>query len=280
MTEGSTKILDSDGFVSGFVQVYGLRLRYAERLGDGPPLLICNGIGANLELAKLFARSLEDRHVVLFDLPGLGESDSCVFYPSMNNYSRFAVGVLDALGHRGEFHVAGVSWGGALAQQIARNHTQRVGALILMATSPGVLMVPGKASALLRMVTPYRYLSGRFMESNAGSLYGGEMRDRPDRAKLLASLTTAPTALSYMQQMYAGSRFTSLPWLHRIECPTLVMSGSDDPIIRTVNAKILTRMIPKAQLELMEGSGHLFMVMESDETAKRVKQFLNEFAKA
>lgn len=52
------------------------------------------------------------------------------------------VGVLDALGRRSA-HLAGISMGGALAQQVALAHPDRVDSLVLMSTSPAVRSAPG-----------------------------------------------------------------------------------------------------------------------------------------
>jgi len=64
------------------------------------------------------------------------------------------------------------------------------------------------------------------------------MRGRPDLAIDLASLTRAPATLTYLQQLAALTQLASPLWLHRIRCPTLVMNGDDDPLMRTVNARI------------------------------------------
>jgi poly(3-hydroxyalkanoate) depolymerase len=270
--------LAASGAEAGHVWVHGRRLRYARIAGEGEPLLLCNGIGANLELALPFARSLADAGVapvVLFDLPGVGGSPSGLALPSLCHYARLAVGLLDALGHRAGFSVAGVSWGGALAQRIARNYPARVRHLILMATSPGIIMVPGRIGALLRMATPQRYFSRRYMADNAAAIYGGEMRGRPDLAADFARMTRAPSTRTYLQQLLAVSTFSSLPWLHRIRCPALVMGGDDDPLIRTFNLRVLKALLPDARLHLVRGGGHLFMIQRPDETAREIAAFVH-----
>ena len=251
-----------------------MRLRYGLRPGVGEPLLLCNGIGANLEIALPFVQALPRRPVLLFDVPGTGGSAAAGFFPSFSRYERFGVGLLDHLGYQG-FDVAGVSWGGGLAQQIARDYPARVRHLVLMATTPGILMVPGRLPALLRMTTPQRYLSRSFMARNAAHIYGGEMRGRPDLAIEFAGMTRAPRTLTYVQQLLAMMQFSSLPWLHRIACPTLIMSGSDDPLIRPVNARLLAMLIRDSQLKIVEGGGHLFMVLQPQATAAEVERFLS-----
>jgi len=258
----------------GYLRVHGLKLRYARSPGEGEPLLLCNGIGANLELALPLVRALPGIPVVMFDLPGTGGSPPAWFWPSLSRYARLAVGVLDSLGYRDGFGVAGVSWGGTLALQLAREQKTRVRKLVLMATSPGVTMVPGRLSALTRMITPRRYISRSFMARNAGTIYGGEMRDDPMGAVEFASLTRAPTGFSYFQQVLAASTFTSLPWLHTIRCPALVLSGADDPLVRPVNARLLALLLGNARLHLVSGGGHLFMIMRPALAGGLIRGFL------
>lgn len=269
--------LAAAGAESGHVWVHGQRLHYARIGGSGEPLLLCNGIGANLELALPFARALAEAGVapvILFDIPGVGRSPSGRVLPSLCHYARLAVGLLDALGYRQGFHVAGVSWGGALAQRIARDHPARVRSMVLMATTPGIFMVPGRIGALLRMATPQRYFSRRFMAENAAAIYGGEMRGRPDLAADFARMTRAPAASAYLQQLLAMATFSSLPWLHRIRCPALVMGGDDDPLIRTLNLRLIKALLPDARLHLVRGGGHLFMILRPEETAREVAAFI------
>ncbi len=264
------------GLHIGRITIDGRVLRYAHRAGRGEPLLLCNGIGANLELALPFIREIQGRPVIIVDLPGTGGSQSGWFWPQLPRYAGMLMKVMTRLGMQGRFAVAGVSWGGALAQQIARDYPARVSHLVLMATSPGIFMVPGKPSALLRMLTPQRYLSRDYMARNAATLYGGEMRNHPERALWHAERTRAPSTRAYLQQVLAMYQFTSLPWLHRIDSPALVISGDDDPLVRPINARILAALLPNARLEIIAGGGHLFMTLRAAETAALIDGFLTD----
>ena len=272
--ERGRKALESAHLEAGHVEVRGVRLRYVRSHGEGPPLLFCNGIGANLEMALPFIQAMSGLPIVAFDVPGCGGSSPARFWPSFPGYAKFAVGLLDRLGVDGRFDVAGVSWGGGLAQIIARDHPQRVGRLILMATSAGAPMVPGRISALLKMATPQRYLSRTFMASNAATIYGGELRQRPDLAIEFSRFTRAPKKRAYLQQLAAITHFSSWPWRHRVRCPALVLNGDDDPLIRTINARLLAALLPNARLQLVKGGGHLFMLFNADETARLLHEFI------
>ena len=119
-----------------------------------PPLLFFNGIGANIELVAPFARRLGNRDFIIFDMPGVGGSPDPVVPYNPFTMSATAAKLMDQLGYAGQtIDVMGVSWGGAMAQHFAMQYAQRVGRVILAATSAGWLMMPGKISALLMKKT-------------------------------------------------------------------------------------------------------------------------------
>jgi pimeloyl-ACP methyl ester carboxylesterase len=68
--------------------------------------------------------------------------------------------------------------------------------------------------------------------------------------------------------------WSSLPWLRLLPQPTLVMVGSDDPIVPVVNGRILARLIPDAELVCID-DGHLFLVTSAAESARIVSSFLH-----
>lgn len=274
--ERRISVREETGVEIGHVKVGNVRLRYGLRRGEGTPLLLCNGIGANIELALPLIKELPPRPVVIVDVPGTGGSAPALFWPKLPRYGRWLVKVMDKIGFDGPFAVAGVSWGGGLAQRIALDYPDRVSHLILMATSPGVVMVPGRVSALLRMVTPQRYLSPDFMARNAGTLYGGEFRRNTRGAIAHAGLTKAPTTSAYIQQLLAMTQFSSLTWLRKIDCPSLVLTGDDDPLINPLNGRILAGLMPNSKLHIIRGGGHLFMTMRAAETAKLIHEHLSD----
>jgi len=91
-------------------------LRVAIKLGPKarPPLLLFNGIGANLELAQPFMSALKETEAIIFDVPGVGGSPLPSFPYRPSTIARLSARLIDQLGHR-QVDVAGVSWGGGLA---------------------------------------------------------------------------------------------------------------------------------------------------------------------
>src|SRR5262249_43813295 len=137
------------------------------------------GIGANIELVEPFLDALAGPEAIVFDVPGVGGSPAPTLPYRPWTLARLAARLLDQLGHR-EVDVLGVSWGGALAQQFAFQQGPPCRRLILAATSPGHLMVPGRLSVMLKLATPRRYKDPDYMRRIAGDIYGGALRGSPE----------------------------------------------------------------------------------------------------
>jgi poly(3-hydroxyalkanoate) depolymerase len=183
-------------------------------------------------------------------------------------------GLLDRLGHQ-QADVLGISWGGGLAQQFALGCPARVRRLVLVATAPGALMVPGHPRILRHLVTPRRHRDPAHAASIAGELYGGSVRGNPALARdLLHARTRLGPARGYYYQLISGIGWTSLPLLPRLRQPTLILAGDDDPIIPLVNARIMHRLIPRSELHIYHG-GHIDLVVEAERLAPVVEAFLS-----
>jgi pimeloyl-ACP methyl ester carboxylesterase len=110
------------------VTIRGRSLRVAVRGGSPqwPALLLCNGIGASLELLQPFVDALDPRReVIRFDMPGTGGSPAPVVPYHLWTLAPLLRGLLDQLGHQ-QADVLGMSWGGGLAQQFAVRCPSRV----------------------------------------------------------------------------------------------------------------------------------------------------------
>ncbi len=260
-----------------YVEVDGLNLRVAILRGaanSGTPLLLFNGIGANFEVVFPFIEALEGKEVIIFDIPGIGKSEMSWWPRRFRGLARLAAKLLDRLGYP-EVDVAGVSWGGALAQQFARSYPNRCRRLILAATSAGVVMVPGGPKALSKMITPQRYLSPLYMQRAAGDIYGGEAKRDPNLITGHTARIIAPTVMGYLYQLMAGAGWTSVLWLHKLKQPTLIMAGSEDPLVPAVNARLLSFLIPSNRLFMVQGGGHLFMLYSLGKIIPVIREFLD-----
>jgi len=243
-------------------------------------LLLCNGIGASLEVLQPFVDALDARReVIRFDLPGIGGSPRPVLPYHLVTLPALLAGLLDRLGHE-RADVLGISWGGGLAQQFALWRPGRVRRLVLVATGTGTVMVPARPRVLRHMLTPRRYRDPGYAMSIAGEIYGGGMRSRPARvAGLLHADGRRGPGRGYYYQLLAGAGWTSLPLLPLLRRPTLVLAGHDDPLIPLVNGHILHRLIAGSELVVYRG-GHLDLIAEPDRLAPVIERFLRAGAPA
>jgi poly(3-hydroxyoctanoate) depolymerase len=137
-----------------FVHAAGLRLRVA-RQGEGRPLLLITGIGANLDMWAPLSRLMPDRELVAFDPPGAGLSQRPRAPLRMRQLAGVVRELLDVLGLE-RVDVLGYSFGGGLAQELAHRAPDRVRRLVLCATAPGLGGVPPRPLAALALATPAR----------------------------------------------------------------------------------------------------------------------------
>jgi poly(3-hydroxyalkanoate) depolymerase len=253
----------------------GIRPMPAGTVAAGPPLLVCNGIGANLELAGPMIARLGAVETVIFDVPGAGKSPPPRFPYRLFMLARLARKLLDELG-MSTVDVMGVSWGGGLAQQFAIQYPKRVRRLVLAATAMGPpAMWPGHPRVLLKMLHPQRYRDKGYMKRVAPELYGGDLRTDPGAIKLFSDHARAGHPTGYRYQMLAMLGWTSLPWLWRIRHPTLLLAGSDDPLVPLINARLQTWLLHDARLHVID-DGHLFLLTRAQETASVIATFLAE----
>jgi poly(3-hydroxyalkanoate) depolymerase len=258
------------------IAINGQLLQVAIRHGRGsrPPLLLFNGIGANWELARPFLEALTSTTAIIFDVPGVGGSPRSLLPYRPSTLARLAAGLVAELGYA-EVDVAGVSWGGGIAQQFVHQYPKLCRRLVLAATAPGVTMVPGGPSVLWKMLTPRRYTDKEYMNRIAADLHGGAFRRAPSLIGRHAATMHGARNLGYLYQLLAVAGWTSLPWLWSLPQPTLVLMGSDDPLVPPINGHILAALIPNAELQMID-DGHLFIVTKPAETAALIETFLSD----
>ena len=253
------------------VDVDGVRMRVGV-IGDGSPLLLINGIGANIEMWEPLVSELPGRRVVMFDFPGTGASPPLRGSNRMPALAQLVVRLLDKL-EIGRVDVLGYSWGGALAQQLAYEAPQRIRSVVLAATTPGVGGQPPAPWVVAAMATPLRYYSPTYLRLVAPLIYGSAIR--PDAAHVTARRDQPPSMRGYAQQLYAISGWSSRRWLRRLRVPVLVLTGERDHLAPFRNGRILARSIPGARLQTLPG-GHLFLLEQPEAAADAINAFLDE----
>ncbi len=242
----------------------GLRIYY-ERRGTGDPLLFLNGSGATLAGSGLLIDLFTDRFdVVAHDQRGLGRTAIPPGPYAMADYAADAVAVLDAVGWSSA-RVAGVSFGGMVAQELAVTFPDRVTGLALICTSPGGAnpSYPLHEVALLsdaeRWALRPLLLDTRFTPE--------WLSTHPSDARLAAMLadrgtpSAGETLRGETEQLMARSRHDVTDRLGAITCPTLVASGRYDGIAPVTNGEAIAGRVTSSELRVYEG-GHAFFVQD------------------
>lgn len=253
------------------VRLRGREVRVAV-VGEGPPLLLLNGIGGNIEMWGALARRLPGRRLVMFDAPGTGGSPPLRRPVRMAGYVQLATDLLDHLGID-RTDVLGYSWGGALAQELAYRAPGRVRRLVLCATVPGLGGQPPAPWVIGLMATPARYYSETYLRLVSPLVFGPRPGPDADTGHSTARRERPPTMRGYSQQLFAISGWSSRRFLHRISAATLVLAGDRDPLVPARNARILARGLRDCRLHVLPG-GHLFLLEHPERGSRLVEDFL------
>ena len=234
------------------------------REGNGPPVLLLQGVGLIAEGWRPQIRGLADRHTCIApDNRGIGRSTIRDGRLTIEDMAADALAIMDA--ERCErFHVAGHSMGGVVAQALALRAPKRIMSLSLLCTF--ARGQDGAAMSLPMLVTALRMRIGtRAMRRNAflGLIMPDRYLQAADRAALAEELRplfghdlAAQPAIAF-RQLRAMSRYDASRRLVELaSIPTLVVSASEDRIAAPANGRALAAAIPGARYVAIADAGH------------------------
>jgi 3-oxoadipate enol-lactonase len=263
---------------------------YYESTGRGPAVLLVLGQGMSLEAGWRTVESLSSSFRVLtFDHRDVGRSGHSPLPYFVAQMARDAIAVLDAANEQ-RAHVYGISLGGMIAQEIALGYRDRVGALVLGATTPGgPLAIPQDPEALTFFAraggmgreeaewaaVPYSY--GERTRRHHGDRIAEDIARRLGHAT--GSLTWVPETFAYLHQVTAAASHVTFNRLANVAAPTLVVHGAEDRIQSPENARILASSIRGAELTMWPQAGHIY-VTDEPRADREVARFLERHAGA
>ncbi len=247
-----------------------------EGAGSGEPLLLLAGQASDHRMWDEVRPSFARRHrAVVYDHRGTGQSDAPLEPPySIELFVADAIAVLDAAGVS-RAHVYGISMGGRIAQRVAIGYPDRVGAVVLGATTPGdrhgVRRSP-EVDAKFREAEP-----GERFRLLIDELYTPEFQKaRPDAVERFRTrVVLEPKPPEILRLHYEASQgHQAWEELPLITAPVLVIHGTEDTVNPTANARLLVERIPRAELNLIEGARHGYHVERHPEATEAVLDFL------
>jgi len=258
------------------VALAGTELNY-ERAGEGEPLLLIQGMSANLlAWGRPFASQLEeDFDVVSFDNRGMGLSSPVDEAFSIAEMAADTAALLDVLEIESA-HVLGISMGGMIAQELALAHPGRIRSLTLGCTycgGPGSqLMDPADFQGLAEaMASGDRERVVRAMyELNLSPGFRAEQSRYAEFAAMAAARAASrQTIVFQLQAIAAHDTSARLP---ELSVPTLVVHGTLDRVLGYPNGPLIASLIPGARLETLEEVGHMFWWEQPARSAELVRE--------
>ena len=174
----------------------------------------------------------------------------------------------------GPAHIVGLSMGGVIAQQFARDFPQLTKKLVLVSTFAALR--PEALSGWFYFLR--RTLAVTFLGLPAQArVVARRVFPAPDQAALRDLLVTTISRAdprAYRLAMRSLGLFDSRKWLHQIMVPTLVITGADDTTVSPERQRILADGIPGARQFVLPGAGHAVSVDRVDEFNRLLLEFL------
>jgi 3-oxoadipate enol-lactonase len=233
---------------------------------DRSPLILLEGLGGDIPGWRRNIPHLAAEHLVIaYDFRGNGRSDKPDAPVTMTTFVNDTVALLDHLAVPSA-HVYGQSFGGMVAQEMALTHADRLRSLVLACTHAGPRLAARlEPHARVPKDKPYLALySERFA------------REHPDHVAedILVGTQNPQPPHAGRRQWEAIQDWDVWDRLGQIQCPTLVLHGTEDRLISAQNARMLAERIPGAELHLLEGAGHVYHSEQPEAADDAVLEFL------
>jgi pimeloyl-ACP methyl ester carboxylesterase len=278
-----------------FIEIDGSRIHYLDE-GTGLTLLLIHGLAGQMHnfTHSLFDRLKTDHRVVVLDRPGSGYSTrpagaSAALAAQADTIARFcrALELERPL-------VVGHSMGGAIALALALNHPDEVAGLALIAPvthQPRLVPLPFKgleiSSPLIRRVVGWTLATPVSMANRElvlATLFGPQLVAADFATKGGALLNLRPSSFIGASDDLnsAHADLAEMPERYKsLTLPVGILYGSDDRILDpVVHGKGLAEKLADADLELIEGGGHMILIASADRSAAFIARMAQRVAAA
>jgi pimeloyl-ACP methyl ester carboxylesterase len=260
----------SDG-ESGLLAVGDLTAAYT-RSGTGEPLVLLHGAESNRHQYDVFRPLLGPGiSAVAYDQRDCGDTVNGTQGYDVSALAADCAAFVAALG-LDRAHIAGSSLGGAIALTMAVEHPDRVQSLVLGATPADAAVLDGAADTLRAIgALPAAERRQRMLELMVSP---GALEHDPEvlAAFGVASEPRAPEASARRQAAVASIAVSGRA--HLVTAPTLVINGSDDPLVPVSAGTWLAGQIPGARFEVLPGARHAITLERRAEVAGLIRDFV------
>ena len=278
----TTTVRAHDTVPTQFVEANGIRYAYRRFGKPGTiPLLLLGYFNSNMDGwdPDVTNGLAADHEVILFDNAGVGASGGTTPHV-VAEMTKPCVALCRTLGLN-QIHVVGFSLGGMIAQQLALEHPQLIGRLLLLGTGPrgGEDMTFTELSPE-EAADPVAFLLAAFFSpSEASQADGREFVKRVESRKNDRDLPVSRD--SAVAQLAAIREWGTIPdsgryaALKSITHPTLIIHGNKDIVVTPINAFILAEHLPNAQLIMYPDSNHAAFSQHRKAFLEHVKIFFS-----
>jgi 3-oxoadipate enol-lactonase len=241
------------------------------RMGEGEPLVLVPGLAGGWRMLVPLARALSRQHeVFLYSLDGERRTLGGRFPRTVADHARDLGDLLNVL-RLERPTVFGVSFGGAIALELATAEPQRLGSLVLSGAAASYPLGLG-AKVALKALEKFALPSNSPFLNQFFNLLHGQRPDDPDLASFVAE------RLWETDQGVVAGRIRSLEAydvaerLWRIAAPTLVLAGSRDVVVPPARQRALADAIPGARFETIAGAGHIGFLTHTADVSHQVRR--------
>lgn len=242
--------------------------------GDGVPLVMLRGLGRTTRHWVGFDKEMARKYrVVVTDLRGIGETEvKHGFFDTVWDYADDLAMVLDDAGIDSA-HIMGVSLGGMATLATGLRYPDRAKSLMLVNSSIGGQRLPritvGAVKFLIKgILTRSERLQPSLVDLLVGPDCSQERRSILVDAYNQISKDQGLYVNTVIKQLIAALRFDPGPHLSDFKVPTMIVYGTDDRFVPTVNSQNLANVIPHAHLAIIPGAGHEISADKSEDLAK------------
>ena len=256
------------------IEVRGLQIAY-ERAGSGPPLLLLHGfVGDSREWRRQIDGLSDEFTVVAWDAPGAGRSEDPPTSFRMPDYADCLAEFISALDLERP-HIAGLSFGGALALELYRRHPTVPLTLILAgayAGWTGSLPAEVAEERLRKSLELADKSPAEFVKAMIPTLFPESTPEAVVDGFSAIMGEFHPDGFRTMARSLAEADLRDV--LPKIRIPTLLVYGDRDVRASLDVAEDIRNAIPESRLVVFPGVGHMSSVQAGDELNREFRRFL------
>jgi len=261
-----------------YVQIGRHRVNYGLRGEEGRDVIVfINGLTQTTSLWVNYQEWLAQQgyRVLAYDSLGQGMSSKPVLGIRLEDHADVLVGLLDELGIRQAF-IAGISFGGVVAQHVAINHPERVHGLIPMSTfseMPTQLELFGIAFHSAITQAGFPLIQSLLLPMNFSTNWLSMARNSLPESMRRGYAMNDPYAIQNLMESYVNFRSFTAD-LNKIKCPTLILNGEYDFLTPRLCHEILRLNIANSRLMIIQHAYHAFTLEYPEVTMRVIEAFV------